>query len=53
MVRTQNYLTDNNKKETADVVSFLLCKKQLSKQAKKELAVKKRNSLSWNWEDNL
>ena len=26
-------------------------KKQLSKQAKKELAIKKRNSSSWNWED--
>lgn len=28
-------------------------KKQLSKQAKKELALKKSNSSSWNWEDEL
>lgn len=28
-------------------------KKQLSKQAKKELAIKKRNSSSWNWEDEI
>ena len=28
-------------------------KKQLSKQAKKELALKKRNSSSWNWEDEI
>ena len=47
-------LTYNNfKKEATDVVSFLLYKKQLSKQAKKELALKKRNSSSWNWEDEI
>ena len=28
-------------------------KKQLSKQAKKELALNKRNSSSWNWEDEI
>jgi len=28
-------------------------KKQLSKQAKKELAIQKRNSSSWNWEDEI
>lgn len=28
-------------------------KKQLSKQAKKELALKKKNSSSWNWEEQI
>ena len=28
-------------------------KKQLSKQAKKDLAINKRNSSAWNWEDEL
>lgn len=28
-------------------------KKQLSKQAKKEKAIKRRNSSSWNWEDEI
>ena len=28
-------------------------KKQLSKQAKKELALNKRNSPSWNWEEEI
>ena len=28
-------------------------KKQLSKQAKKELALNKRNSSSWNWEGEI
>jgi len=28
-------------------------KKQLSKQSKKEIALNKRNSSSWNWEDEL
>ena len=31
----------------------LRLKKQLSKQAKKELALNKRNSSSWNWEDEI
>lgn len=31
----------------------LRVKKQLSKQAKKELALNKRNSSSWNWEDEI
>lgn len=31
----------------------LQVKKQLSKQAKKELALNKRNSSSWNWEDEI
>lgn len=28
-------------------------KKQLSKQAKKEKAIEKRNSSSWDWEDEI
>lgn len=28
-------------------------KKQLSKQAKKELVLNKRNNLSWNWKEEI
>ena len=45
------YQAENQKKLNRNYE--LRFKKQLSKQAKKELALNKRNSSSWNWEDEI
>ena len=45
------YQAENQKKLNKNYE--LRFKKQLSKQAKKELALNKRNSSSWNWEDEI
>lgn len=45
------YQAENQKKLTR--FYELRFKKQLSKQAKKEIALNKRNSLSWNWEEEI
>ena len=45
------YQAENQKKLIKNYE--LKFKKQLSKQAKKELALNKRNSSSWNWEDEI
>lgn len=45
------YQAENQKKLNKNYE--LRLKKQLSKQAKKELALNKRNSSSWNWEDEI
>ncbi len=43
----------SNREENKYKMLQLKYKKQLSKQAKKEKAIEKRNSSSWNWEDEL
>ena len=43
----------SNKEENKYKMIELKYKKQLSKQAKKEKAMEKRNSSSWNWEDEI
>lgn len=45
------YQAENQKKLNKNYE--LRFKKQLSKQAKKEIALNKRNSSSWNWEDEI
>lgn len=45
------YQAENQKKLTR--FYELRFKKQLSKQAKKEIALNKRNSSSWNWEEEI
>ena len=43
----------SNREENKYKMLQLKYKKQLSKQAKKEKAIEKRNSSSWNWEDEI
>lgn len=43
----------SNSEENKYKMLELKYKKQLSKQAKKEKAIEKRNSSSWNWEDEI
>ena len=45
------YQAENQKKLTR--FYELRFKKQLPKQAKKEIALNKRNSSSWNWEEEI
>ncbi len=43
----------SNREENKYKMLQLKYKKQLSKQARKEKAIEKRNSSSWNWEDEI
>ena len=43
----------SDREESKYKIIELKYRKQLSKQAKKEKAIEKRNSSSWNWEDEI